>query len=221
MGSHPPTHTVAVRVSMEVIASHAHQEVIWPLNEFCFACTTIAVHLQAGHTLVGHVRDQVAAREGIATEHQRLMYAGKQLLKGDLTPENYGVTEKCTWHLLGRVRGGMPEAGRDGSSSSKRPRLAFEDPMDIEAAGLDPLYAQWRVWLETCAPIATAFLPPEAEAAQTLGYRERATRQGLTEAGVQEMVHWAAPNKPDHEMLLALAAYEKAKPYKVDLLQGK
>ena len=27
---------------------------------------TIAVHLQAGHTLVGHVRDQVAAREGIA-----------------------------------------------------------------------------------------------------------------------------------------------------------
>ena len=48
MGSHPPTHAVAVRVSMEVIASHdievlrtrAHQEVIWPLNEFCFACTT-------------------------------------------------------------------------------------------------------------------------------------------------------------------------------------
>ena len=35
------------------------------------------------------------------------------------------------------------------------------------------------------------------------------------------MVHWAAPNKPAHEVLLALAAYEKAKPYKVDLLQGK
>ena len=67
---------------------------------------TIAVHLQAWHTLVGHVRDQVAAREGIATEHQRLMYAGKQLFKGDLTLEDYGVTEKCTLHLLGRVRGG-------------------------------------------------------------------------------------------------------------------
>ena len=37
---------------------------------------TIAVHLQAGHTPVDHVRDQVAAREGIATEHQCLMYAG-------------------------------------------------------------------------------------------------------------------------------------------------
>ena len=93
--------------------------------------------------------------------------------------------------------------------------------MDIEAAGLDPLYAQWKVWLETCAPIATAFLAPEAKAAEALGYRERATRQGLTQAGVQEMVHWAAPGKPDYEVLLALAAYEKAKPYKVDLLQGK
>ena len=35
------------------------------------------------------------------------------------------------------------------------------------------------------------------------------------------MVHWAALGKPDHEVLLALAAYEQAKPYKVDLLQGK
>ena len=182
---------------------------------------TIAIHLQAEHTLVDHVRDQVAAREGIATEHQRLMYAGKQLIRGNLTLEDYGVTEKCTLHLLGRVKGGMPEAGGDGSSSSKRPRLAFEDPMDIEAAGLDPLYAQWKAWFETCVPIATAFLAPEAKAAEALQYRERATRQGLTEAGVQEMVHWAAPNKLDHEVLLALAAYEKAKPYKVDLLQGK
>ena len=90
--------------------------------------------------------------------------------------------------------------------------------MDIEAAGLDPLYAQWKVWLETCATIATAFLPPEANAAEALGYPERATRQRLTEAGVQEMVHWAALGKPDHEVLLALAAYEKAKPYKVDLV---
>ena len=145
---------------------------------------TIAIHLQAEHMLVDHVRDQVAAREGVTAEHHRLMYAGKQLIRGNLTLEDYGVTEKCTLHLLGRVKGGMPEAGGDGSFSSKRPRLAFEDPMDIEAAGLDPLYAQWKVWFETCAPIATAFLAPEAKAAQALGYRERATRQGLTEAGV-------------------------------------
>ena len=182
---------------------------------------TIAIHLRTEHALVGYVRDQVAAREGITTEHQRLMYAGKQLTRGDLTLEDYGVTEKSTLHLLGRIRGGMLEAGGDGSSSSKRPRLAFKDPMDVEAAGLDPLYAQWKVWFETCAPIATAFLAPEAKASEALGYRERATRQGLAEAGVQEMVHWVAPHKPDHEVLLALAAYEKAKPYKVDLLQGK
>ena len=79
---------------------------------------TIAVHLQAGHTLVGHVRDQVAAREGIPSERQRLMYARKQLLEGDHTVEDYGVTQQCTLHLLGRVREGMPQAGGDGSSSS-------------------------------------------------------------------------------------------------------
>ena len=70
----------------------------------------------------------------------------------------------------------MPEDTGDGSSSSKRPRLAFEDPMDIEAAALNPLYAQWKVWLERCAPIATAFLPPEAKAAEALGYGEREPR---------------------------------------------
>ena len=70
--------------------------------------TTIAVHLQMEHELVDYVRDQVAARQGIATEHQRLMYVGKQLTRGGLTLEDYGVTEKSTLHLLGRVRGGMP-----------------------------------------------------------------------------------------------------------------
>ena len=35
------------------------------------------------------------------------------------------------------------------------------------------------------------------------------------------MVQWAAPGKPEYEVLLAPAAYEKAKPYKRDLLQGK
>ena len=115
----------------------------------------------------------------------------------------------------------MPEEGGDGASSNKRPRPAFADPMDVEAAEQDPLYAQWKTWYETCAPIATAFLPPEAKAAEALQYREHARRQGLTEAGVSKMVHWAAPHKPDHKVLLALAAYEKARPYKVDLQRGR
>ena len=89
---------------------------------------TIAIHLRTEHALVDHVRDQVAAREGIATEHQRLMYAGKKLTRGDVTLEDYGVPEKCTLHLFGRAGGGMPEAGGDGSSSSMQPRWAFEGP---------------------------------------------------------------------------------------------
>ena len=34
------------------------------------------------------------------------------------------------------------------------------------------------------------------------------------------MVHWAAPQNPEHKVLPAPAAYETVKPYKMDLLQG-
>ena len=54
---------------------------------------TIMVLLQAGHTLVRHVRDQVSAPAGIDTTHQCLMFAGKQLVGDDHTLEHYGVTE--------------------------------------------------------------------------------------------------------------------------------
>ena len=181
---------------------------------------TILVHLEAEHTSVDHIRDQVHAREGNLAEHQRLIYAGKQLTRGELSLEDYGVKQCGTLHVPGRIKRVMPQDSGGGSSSSERPRLAFENSMDVEVARLDPLYAQWKVWFETCAPIAIAFLAPEAKAGEALGTRKRATRQRLTEAGVQEMLHWAAPRKPNHEVLLASAAYGKAKPYKVDVLRG-
>ena len=137
---------------------------------------TIAITLDGKHTSVDRVQAQVHEREGIPPEHQCLVYDGKQLTRGDLRLEDYGVTEQATLRLLGIIRGGMLEGSRDGSSSSKRPHLAFEDPMDVDTAGQDPLYAQWKAWFETCAPIATAFLSLEAKAAEALGYRERATR---------------------------------------------
>ena len=149
---------------------------------------TIVIDVEAEHTSVDHVRAQVQEREGITPDHQRLIYAGKQWTRGDLRLEDYGVTERATLHLLGRIRGGMPEDSGDGPSGSKRPHLALEDPMDVEAAGLDPMYAQWKLWFEKCA---TTFLAPEAKVAEALGYRDRATRQFLIEAGVREMVHRA------------------------------
>ena len=138
------------------------------------------IDLEAEHTSVDHIRAQVHEREGITPNHQRLIYAFKQLTRGDLRLEDYGVMERATLHLLGRVKGGMPRDSGDGSSSSKRPRLAFEDPMDVKTAGLDPLYAQWKPWFDTCAPIATAFLSPEAKVAEASGIEtERRARVSL------------------------------------------
>ena len=89
---------------------------------------TITVRLQAGHTLVGHVRDQVAARAGIDKKHQRLMFAGKQLLGDDHTLEHYGVTEQCTLHLLGRVRGGHARGRRRWLIQQQTPPPGIRGP---------------------------------------------------------------------------------------------
>ena len=175
---------------------------------------TLTIDLDVQCHTMAQIQKSVHGRTGIPLEWECLMYGGKQPARTTHL-DCYGLQAGATLHLLG-----------DGASSNKRPRWAFEDSMfedsmDVEAAEQDPLYTQWKTWLETCTPIATAFLPPEAKATEALGYKECATRQGLTEAGMSEMVHWAAPYKPDHEVLLALAAYEKAKPYKVDLQQGR
>ena len=60
------------------------------------------------------MRDQVTAREGITSQIQRLICARKHFTRGELTLRDYGVKQKSTLHVLGRVRGGMPETDGDG-----------------------------------------------------------------------------------------------------------
>ena len=57
---------------------------------------TIVIDLEAEHSSVDHVRAQVHEREGITPEHQRLIYTGKRLTRGELRLEDYGVTERAT-----------------------------------------------------------------------------------------------------------------------------
>ena len=76
------------------------------------------------------------------------------------------------------------------------------------------------MWLETCAPIATAFLAQEATAAEPLGYRERASRQGLS-GSAGDGTLGATKQAGSRSAAGVGSAYEKAKRYKVDPLQGK
>ncbi len=47
-------------------------------------------------------------REGIEIEHQRLMFAGKQL-QPKLSLAEYGIRRESTLHLSSRLLGGMPQ----------------------------------------------------------------------------------------------------------------
>lgn len=54
---------------------------------------------------IGHIKQQIQEKEGIAPEEQRLIFAGKNL-EDTKTVAEYNLTADSTLHLVLRVRGG-------------------------------------------------------------------------------------------------------------------
>jgi ubiquitin len=65
---------------------------------------TISLDVKLTDT-VEAVKQQVADKEGIPPDQQRLIYAGKQLEDGK-TLADYTITDNATVHLVLRLRGG-------------------------------------------------------------------------------------------------------------------
>jgi hypothetical protein len=57
---------------------------------------------------IGDIMAAIKNREGIEIEHQRLMFAGKQL-QPKLSLAEYGIRRESTLHLSSRLLGGMPQ----------------------------------------------------------------------------------------------------------------
>lgn len=55
---------------------------------------------------IGEIKRQLQEKEGIATEEQRLIFAGKNL-EDTRTLKDYNIGAESTIHLVLRVRGGM------------------------------------------------------------------------------------------------------------------
>ena len=57
---------------------------------------------------VGDIMTTIQKREGIRTEHQRLIFAGKQL-QPKLSLADYDIRGESTLHLSSRLLGGLPQ----------------------------------------------------------------------------------------------------------------
>ena len=67
---------------------------------------------------VTDLKEKVAAKDGTPVEHQRMIFAGRQL-EDERTLAAYKITEQSTVHLVLRLRGGMMHeaSGRDGTGA--------------------------------------------------------------------------------------------------------
>ena len=178
---------------------------------------TLTLNVGTMGIAVAAVKARIRDTGDIPPDQQRLVLAGKPLLRDERTLDEYGIKVHSTLEVLDRLCGGMPSAKAATDDSAAMETNGAKMP--VPAA--KPSLTAWAKWVQ--GPYQTLLRNASfAEQLDTweIDFLEALTDEGVPEGAVAAMTTRAGLSMDPTEATRAMAAYRGRKHLQPDFVQG-